>query len=369
MMYRLYDFIKSRHEMTSALKHYSYLMSDGVYVFDDTLTYLKKLGDSPALFLQKKMRKNFLKKMARKILRHTVFVKKINIQENEEKRFLGNILMPVRITGNESDVMVINQDTNQILSIYHSKERYEKCLHSYHFFLPFFSIPKIFGVNENLSFIISELIRFKGKHQWKKADYMNVLDSIYQQYFSYLLYVKNRGDYKTISVQQLYDTNNLAPEFKNIFWEIDPLLRETPFPILKVHGDLWTGNILYGENREVYVIDWEYCHSNLFFYDILSMMWIDYYVENNSFYFDKFINSELDSYFISIFQLFDLSFLQEKRFDYFQIFFLFFVSARNQELDEPYKKSILLTYKKLLKRASHLKQNPLTPNKAKFQKQ
>ncbi len=68
-------------------------------------------------------------------------------------------------------------------------------------------------------------------------------------------------------MNELLQTSPHAPylqDYQQIVTEIDRALFDVKFPFLKLHGDLWTDNLLLG-SEGLWYIDWDESAEYIFF--------------------------------------------------------------------------------------------------------
>jgi|SRR5690625_3621714 len=113
-------------------------------------------------------------------------------------------------------------------------------------------------------------------------------------------------------------------------------VREMKLPMVKLHGDLWSSNILLkkGNSSKFYYIDWEYSNDYFFFYDLFWFMQNEAIYNGNFTFIKKYINGRYDDQFINIFRTFDLDFREEHRQGFLVIFFFNILKTRLVNADQ-----------------------------------
>jgi len=136
------------------------------------------------------------------------------------------------------------------------------------------------------------------------------------------------------SVQQMLDnaTIDWSPWIEPSIQSIPKSLQEMKFPKVKLHGDLWTANIIV-DKQDIWYIDWNESDDYLFFYDFFKMMWKEAYVHGEHGYLDTYLARDWDADFTKIFKLFNLNFETEHRLAYFYLFFLNFLLESNLPIE------------------------------------
>lgn len=132
--------------------------------------------------------------------------------------------------------------------------------------------------------------------------------------------------------------------------KINPSLKDTTFPFIKLHGDMWASNILIEDvTYKIRYIDLEHSKQLIFFYDIFLMMWIRFFYKNDSTYIEEFLNGKYDNYFNDIFKQFNIEYNEQYRMNYFNIFFLIYFEERWINSGKTDKINLLNKYKDLIK--------------------
>jgi hypothetical protein len=364
MIKKTVNYYKSKNRIVEGFITNSRYLKSGEYIFDESFTYIY-LKDSKTSALTIKMFKSsyqvlrydnegsLLKVLISNILKR-IFLKKLVIDKKiEENIFFGNVYLPAT-QGKKGKIFDLID--NKVLSLFDDKLDFDKKIQSYRYFNDFFPIPKIDTYdNENL-LVIEECINYKTNVNWNKIDRMSVIEDIFFRYISYFKVVIKENNYtKKIPMEVVEDLSKDIRFITSIKNNIADELLETKIPFVKLHGDLWTSNILINNlnSKQIYYIDWEHSKNYVFFYDFFFLMWNEVIHNQDYSYIDDYFSGQYNAYFEKIFALFNMEFQDEYKLDYFNIFFLVQFKERwgnsnnnflNTRLDQYY--ALVTKYKK-----------------------
>jgi hypothetical protein len=332
-------------------------MRAGEYVYDDSIKYITKNDSDSKKRAVQIFQNNYYQRSIRFfifLLRKSLFKKKFTIpeQNNQLIEFSGTVYRPVRSSNGYSDSKIFDLSRNQVLSIFTNKDDFCSVINNYENFKEYFPMPPIMRADEEELLIIEELILFEQNHTWIKDDYSYLMMDIFKRYYDYFTVCTDKGIDSYNSPRDLLDFLTNRSEINFIRNYINPELFDMKFPWLRLHGDLWTSNTLLvkAEKKYVFYIDWEYSREFIFFYDFFNLMWLEVYVNNNHFFIEKYAIGDYDYYLKRIFPLFNMTFNDKFRLDYFGIFFLNFFNERVAHLDKIDKIDFLKQYKGLLEK-------------------
>ncbi len=358
MINRIGYFLSSKRNIVNNMRLDSLYLCPGEYVFDKHLKYLiKKDTDSKTRskiegILNIKGINNLLKKLVILALKTILFCQSTSIlNKGNLQGFTGSVYIPVRSTSGYGDRRIFDIKNNKVLTIFTDRKDYQAVLATYHNFKDYFSMPNILWIDDERQLIIEELILFHPTSFWSEKDHDNVLDTVFERYLEYFRYCEKSQTFTTFSTNDIEFSLIEEEELLFIKEEISKEILDFKIPFVMIHGDLWTSNILLekSDDYEMKLIDWEYSKELLFFYDFFTLIWLEFYMNNNQYYFKKYINGEYDHFFTEIFSVFELSFKPTYRFEYFHLFFLYFYKERLIKMDKKLRFSILNKYKLLMK--------------------
>lgn len=344
MIKKIKDYYKRKKRVIELFSNSKEHLEEGIYSFDETLNYisLKEISISRRasqmfgngfLILSDKKNHVLIKKIINYFIK-TLNVSKFKVSDRPTRInfFNGQIFLPA---GNGKGYKVFDIRLNRVLLCFESPAEYleKKEMHSY--FKNHFLIPQIISQNDSEKVVVEELINYKSHDKWIESDYEMVMNDIFKRYNSYLSFAQNKNIYLTLLVRDIlgaFSENKVITYIKN---RINKKLLNENLPILKLHGDLWTSNILIrNDDNSIYYIDWESSNNLILYYDIFVMMWTEVYNLNNYYYVEKYILGHYDFELRSMFEIFDIKFNEDYRLDYIGIFFAFYYKERWNESEE-----------------------------------
>ena len=358
MISKIYNFFKDIKETIKEFNLYSRYMSFGAYVFDDSIRYIF-LDDSFTYKKSTELFHNVYK--TNKIRGFLVFLLKnlkyknrliISKQTQVFKDFKGTIYFPTR-----NCKKIFDLSSHKVLSLYSKKEEYTSIIDSYIYFKQHFPMPNILYTDEKQLFIIEQLILFQPNSLWVKEDYLYVIEDIFKRYITYAEACKENVKYCFISptdYMKIFEIND-DKYISEIRSKIPKDLLSIHLPALRLHGDLWTTNILVqkSDRYSIHYIDWEFSQDLLFFYDFFNLMWVEVYNHNNYLYIDNYVNGMYDHYFNELFLIYNLKYEPKFRMEYFHVFFLQFYLVRLINLQGKDKNKYFRQYRKLSRKISN----------------
>ena len=359
MLRKLTGFIVEKRNLINNFYAKALYLSPGEYAFDGSIKYIMKLEQAntkkASEMLQGNLYRNGFVKRSVNLIKILLFNRKLIIPDHEGclEEFKGTVYLPAGSSNGYCNVKIFDMERRKVLSILSNPKDYQVVIDNYLYFKPFFPLPNITWMDEDRLLMMEEMVTFHPKKAWVDRDFLLVFEKVAELYQNYFFICKQEGRYNMLTPLDMISSLPQVPEVMDEKNKISPELLVSFMPCLKLHGDLWTANsLLDKENEQIYLIDWEFSHTLLFFYDMMHIMWIEYFTDQNIFYIEKYFNGEYDSYFCSMFANFDLPFNPELRVDYFRIFFLCFYGHRLIHFSAESRSLYLKQYKRLLERFS-----------------
>lgn len=329
MLNKFKSYIKRKDYMLNNFKENASYLYPGEYVFDNSLTYIC-LKDEDVLIKANELFGNSIIKYSYKIifyiLKKVYFNKSIIItcQNNHiMDEFKGNIYLPANNNNTTNDAKIFDFANKKVLSIFSTTEKMKSEIENYNTTKDFFSIPKIINHDFKNLYIVEEIIDVRINELWTNSDNSYVMNEIINQYINYLSFCKREYNYSFNNINNLIIDSKLTNGFITKFKKsIDSELLNLEFPFVKLHGDLWSSNILLenNTNREIYIIDWEHAGDYLFFYDLFWFMQSEAVNNKNYDFINEYFLGEYDDCLIKMFNMYNLTFYKKYRIDYFKIF-------------------------------------------------
>lgn len=354
MFGKVQAFIERKNQIYNGFLEHCNYMSPGVYQWDDTLRFIVK--DDPDTAREAlQVFYNYYGKTARIVLwllRNIFFRKKIVVNGNEavNGRFTGEVYRPFRSINNYRDKKLFNFDEGKVLAIFSKEADYKRTLDIYKKFHSYFPMPKILWKHHRNWEICEELVDFIPIEKWTKDDCQFVMNDVLMRSSRYLQ-KESSSVFRVLSPRMEFWRLDNKQEIQLIYNMITPHLLRESHPCIQLHGDLWRSNTLLMKDqnlRKVTYIDWEYSEELPFFYDIFTFIWLDVFVSQEDFYFNRYLAGEYDSDLRKIFSFFGLTFDPKYRMDYFHIYFLYFYKFRLVDLPKFERLPYINRYKHLI---------------------
>jgi hypothetical protein len=358
MLGKIYTYVKRRKEIVASFKRNTKYLCAGTYVFNDTINFITRNDSYTKKRTYELFQNNYyingINRFVAGLLKYTFYRKSITVPEQEKqfKGFSGTVYLPVRSTNGYSDKKIFDFSRNQVLSIFTNEKDYKSYIQLYETFKDHFCMPTILWTSDEDLLIMEELIINLPNNTWEKDDFLYVMQDIYDRYYDYFNVCKTKGISSFITPKYLLASLPKGYEISLIKSKINSELFDLKIPCLKLHGDLWTSNILLvkAEEYTIHYIDWEWSNEFLFFYDLFMMMWNEVILNNNYIYIEKYAKGEYDPQFTKIFSVFDLSFQTQFRLDYLNIFFINFFKEKWVHLEKNNKTTIFNQYRNLMEK-------------------
>ena len=356
MLGKFFAYVKRRKAIVNDFKVNTKYLCDGTYVFNDTINYITRndvyTKRRTYQLFQNNYYVNGFNKFFALLLKKTFFRKEFTISErgNQLGGFSGTVYLPVRSTNSYSDKKIFDFTNNQVLTIFSKEKDYRLFLNHYETFKNYFSMPEILWNDDKQLLIIEELIINQPNNSWEKEDFLYVMINLYDHYIHYFKAAKTKGINHLIKPNELLSSLPKGYDTCFIRNKINSELLEFKYPSIKLHGDLWTANILLVKNEEsdIYLIDWEWSNQLIFFYDLFLMMWHEVIKHSNYIYIEKYAKGEYDSYFKEMFGIFEIEFQAQFRLDYLNIFFINLFTEKTKYSNEKSRIQEFQQYKKFI---------------------
>lgn len=299
---------RDRQEKLRLVRRYNPFLESGKYLFDASFRVFVKVDQ-----LDQPMLKDW----------HFDQEKILEIPGSESE-FKGSILWFCM----SGDIKIFSD--NHVLTLCQNQENYDMKLTNYKYFSTYFPLPKIIHQSDNQQQFVEERI----VSDQCDLDKTKLQARIYQDYYQYFQKLMKNQTLSYRSVQQMLDnaTIDWSPWIEPSIQSIPKSLQEMKFPKVKLHGDLWTANIIV-DKQDIWYINWDESDDYLFFYDFFKMMWNEADVHGEHGYLDTYLARDWHADFTKIFKLFNLNFETEHRLAYFYLFFLNFLLESNLPIE------------------------------------
>lgn len=314
-MQKLNQYVQEKKAKIKKVRQLENYLDRGTYEFDNELRVLFNTTENNSLILDSSFDTHkFDPKWSPQL--H----KALEIENDKHKLFRGNIMWFC----SNGDIKVFSKTETMIIC--NNKENYLNKVENYAYFSRFFKLPDLIYQDDDKYQLIEKYIDFQRK---SNQDTPFILKSIYDDYTNYFSTIKRESRLAYHSLNDLLKTSSNAIDvdhFKHVIDNIDTQLFEIEYPVIKLHGDLWTANILLEKEKDepsrIWYIDWDESGDYIFFYDFFKFMWNELDVNGHSEYYERYLNGEFDNHFKKVFDIFQLEFHPGFKKDYFCMFIL-----------------------------------------------
>lgn len=325
-MHKLNQYVQEKKAKIKKVRQLERYLNCGTYEFDNELRVLfnKTENNSPILdssFETHDFNQNWSPQLEEGNLES--WQKPLEVNNDKHKFFRGNILWFC----SNGDIKVFSK--TETLIICNNKENYLNKIENYAYFSMFFRLPELIYQDDDKYRLIEKYIDFQRNGN---QDIPFILKKIYDDYMNYFSTINRESRLTNYTLNNLLRTSSNAihvDHFKHVFDNIDGQLFEIEFPFIRLHGDLWTENILLekekNESSRLWYIDWDESGDYIFFYDFFKFMWNELDVNDRYEYYECYLNGEFDNHFKKVFDIFQLEFHPELKKDYFCMFILNFL--------------------------------------------
>ncbi|KJM64831.1 hypothetical protein B5M10_14475 [Pluralibacter gergoviae] len=220
------------------------------------------------------------------------------------------------------DVKILS--TSRVLTLCQSREAWLRKRDIHRYFSRYLPLPEIVATREDANTITEARIAAR---EVKIADELPLIQAVFDDYERYFSQVKANNHYRLQPLAaQLHDNGEqeLNALCSSLISGIAPALLTQPLPWMRLHGDLWTGNILLLDSDAFAIcyIDWDESAEYPFFYDLFKFIWNELDVNQRTRYYRDYMTGNYDAFFSRIFAQFDLQFDLALRKDYLNLFML-----------------------------------------------
>lgn len=325
-MHKLNQYVQEKKAKIKKVRQLERYLDRGTYVFDNELRVLfnKTENNSPILdssFDTHNFDQKWLPQLEEGKLES--WQKPLEVKNDKHKLFRGNIMWFC----SNGDIKVFSK--TETLIICNNKENYLNKVENYTYFSKFFKIPELIYQDDDKYQLIEKYIDFQRE---SNQDTPFILKNIYDDYTSYFSTINRESRIAHYTMNDLLKTSSNdihVDHFEHVFDNINTQLFEIEFPFIRLHGDLWTANILLVKEKNepsgMWYIDWDESGDYIFFYDFFKFMWNELDVNGHSEYYECYLNGEFDNHFKKVFDIFQLEFHPEFKKDYFCMFILNFL--------------------------------------------
>lgn len=356
-MRRLANYYVQKKSLVDGFAKRKEFLCSGSYLFDESMTYIhldnREISKkSEELFSQELKVINFsngsffLKSAVTKILR-CYFDKKLVNNGATKAAFKGTVFLP---DSNGKGVKIFDFEQREVLIAFGEKEIYQQKLDTYSQFRSWFPIPPIIDKNETKRIIIERYIEYKKSEDWDDYDANFIVNEVFRRYLEYFRKLTRRSIDWVPANEILKLLHAHSGFIEEVEQGISRELAQLPLPMLPVHGNLLSANILIDkkDSKNIWFTDWEMAGDMYFFYDFYFFMWNEAIINKNYSFIRYYMEGDYDAYFQHAFELFDLEFDNSRKREYLNIFFLNMYVRRWLDVDEGYLDWVWAEYRKFI---------------------
>lgn len=249
--------------------------------------------------------------------------------------------------GINGDLKLFSDQT--VLTIATNKENYWRKLDNHQFFQNYFSMPHILDFDDRQLLILEERL-FGDMPRLAEADWL--IQQITTDYLAYFQQLQSDKRFTCRSFQEILATSpnrSYQSEFQWLMDSIPPELLHHQWPMIRVHGDLWTENLLLPKTvgaGGLFYLDWDEAVPHLFFFDFFKLLWNELDVHQSEYYLQHYLKGTYDKMLQEWFACFGLIFDPNQRNGYMNLFFLDFLLGDTPSYPYTGKRYELADYQK-----------------------
>ena len=301
------------------VEHEQLLETGTYYLFFDGVRYVWKKADKHNWLIS--IRKYTFKN----IIKILVLKNRANACSSSEKAS-GNEMI---ISRRKTSVKIIDYKEQRLISVYFQNEELSTVQSFQDTYVCYFGTSTIRAINEKQKMVIETLIQ--DKEAWKED--VETRDKCIKWFMGGLLrycsnapvayYINTMDIIKSIDSTPLSnetERNDKKEVLESIFHEIRSFA-DKELPFINAHCDLSFFNILY-DGEIFYLIDCEYFHPNLFFFDALYWLSYEAMVNHDYSYFDHYFAGSYDQWLAPIFDRFGWQYRAAARKTYIYLLLL-----------------------------------------------
>lgn len=308
------NFFKRKRFMRKQAKSLKKFILNGKYKFNNNCYYLllddNETKERAINLLDEKLgeRRKGLIEFIKRILSFG----SVKVKGNKKVHQASIILL----THQNKSIKMFDLKNNLVITKYLIKEEYFKEIENYKHFSKYFKTPKVLKYEDDEMVITEEFINYKQTSELNKSVKHELMENIFITYKNYL--IENK--------ESIIVNNNYAT--------------------LKSLGDLMYKNIFY-YNNEFYFIDFELSNNNFILYDIFTFIFYAFYNNNETFYYENYINGLYDTHISELFNIAGIEFNNNMKEEYFNIFIKERIMEEKRFAEHDVKDSILNKFKEL----------------------
>lgn len=224
------------------------------------------------------------------------------VPASEQKRFKGKELI---LSSTETEVKIFATDDGSVLTLYQDREKLAAIAREKTFYEKYYRVPQTLSTSDN--FIIEQFIPHKC------FDVVELFPLLCDDICNYIEHNKYN-----IVFDQGRDLQRVKI-FSESMGESSLLNDVIGLPKLKVHGDMWSSNIIFN-GEQYYLTDFERSGVRYALFDFFCFMWSEYHLKNDDRLLYAYFKGEYDDYVRRMTESLGFPFLESSKELYFLAF-------------------------------------------------
>ena len=217
------------------------------------------------------------------------------VPASEQNKFKGKELI---ISSTGTEVKIFAADVGSVLTLYQDKEKLAAIVREKAFYGKYFRVPKTLSTSDN--YIIEEFI----PHEC--FDVVELFPLLCDDICNYIEHNKDNIVFDPERDRQRVNS------FSESMGESSILKDLIALPRLKVHGDMWSSNIIFNGGK-YYLTDFERSGVRYSLFDFFCFMWSEYHLKNDDRLLQAYFKGDYDDYVRRMAESLGFPFLESSR--------------------------------------------------------
>ena len=187
-----------------------------------------------------------------------------------EKCFFGTAMYMNNSSRQVSRIRFFDLKASQVFVLYLDERNYWVDKNTYQVVHEPFNLPEIIHFDDSRHSYVEELVY--SRDAMSEQDVLAATKRVIDMYSEY---VSTCARNEHVRVGKIGDSLKLKERF-NLGFD------EEEYPIIPIHNDLSSNNLIIGQDDRCHVIDWEHFGDNFFFFDIFRLFINDFQMEKKN---------------------------------------------------------------------------------------